>query len=251
MSKQTPTTLLILGGDSDIGIATAKAYLAQGPLEVVLAGRHVDALDERAEELRGAGASSVEVASFDATNSETLGDDLRQVFELSGFPDVTLICFGVLGAQEESLRDPQAAERVAATNYTANVAVGVTVVDSLRGRGRAAIVFLSSVAAIRARRSNFIYGSSKAGADAFWQGMSHELRGSGLHVTIVRPGFVPTKMTAGIEAPPLSTTAEEVGRAIVEGVARKAPVVWVPSTFKWVSPIIKAIPRRLFGRLSI
>jgi decaprenylphospho-beta-D-erythro-pentofuranosid-2-ulose 2-reductase len=81
--------------------------------------------------------------------------------------------------------------------------------------------------------------------------MSHELRGSGLHVTIVRPGFVPTKMTAGMKPPPLSSTAESVGRAIVDGVDRQAPIVWVPPTFKWVAPVIKAIPRRLFGRLSI
>jgi decaprenylphospho-beta-D-erythro-pentofuranosid-2-ulose 2-reductase len=112
-------------------------------------------------------------------------------------------------------------------------------------------VLLSSVAGERARRSNFIYGSSKAGVDAFYQGLGDSLVGSGARVMIVRPGFVHTKMTEGMDSAPLSTTPEAVADAIVHGLARGREVVWVPSTLRFVMSGLRHLPRAVFRRLPI
>ena len=110
---------------------------------------------------------------------------------------------------------------------------------------------LSSVAGERVRRSNFVYGASKAALDGFAQGLGDALVGSGVHVLVVRPGFVHTKMTTGLEPPPFSTTAEEVASAIVRGLRRDAEVIWVPPALRWVMAVLRHVPRPLFRRLPL
>ena len=126
-----------------------------------------------------------------------------------------------------------------------------TIVERLRAQGHGTIVALSSVAGERARRSNFVYGSSKAGMDTFLQGLADSLVGSGVRVMIVRPGFVHTKMTAGMEPAPLSTTAEAVADAIVRGLARGSEIVWVPPALRFVMSALRHVPRAIFRRLPI
>ena len=111
------------------------------------------------------------------------------------------------------------------------------------------IVVFSTAAAIRVRRVNFVYGASKAGLDGFSQGLADALEGSGIGVTIVRPGFVRTKMTAGMPPMPMSTTAEEVGRAVVEGIDAGDDVVWVPQGLRYVMPVVPHVPRSFWRRL--
>ena len=113
------------------------------------------------------------------------------------------------------------------------------------------VVLLSSVAGERARRSNFVYGSSKAGADAFYQGLGDRLAGTGVKVMVVRPGFVTTKMTAGLEPAPLSTTPEAVARAVTHGLERGRDTVWVPTTLRFVMSGLRHLPRPVFRRLNI
>ena len=121
----------------------------------------------------------------------------------------------------------------------------------MRAQGHGTIVALSSVAGERARRSNFVYGSSKAGMDAFFQGLGDSLVGSGVKVMIVRPGFVHTKMTTGMDPAPLSTTADAVAAAIVRGLARGSETVWVPSTLRYVMSVLRHVPRPIFRKLPI
>jgi decaprenylphospho-beta-D-erythro-pentofuranosid-2-ulose 2-reductase len=112
-------------------------------------------------------------------------------------------------------------------------------------------VVLSSVAGERARRSNFIYGSSKAGLDAFAQGLGDALHGTGVHVMVVRPGFVRTKMTAGRAEGPMATTPEAVATAIEVGLRRRSETVWVPGALRLVMAALRHVPRALFRRLPI
>jgi decaprenylphospho-beta-D-erythro-pentofuranosid-2-ulose 2-reductase len=112
-------------------------------------------------------------------------------------------------------------------------------------------VVLSSVAGERARRSNFIYGSSKAGLDAFAQGLGDALHGTGVHVMVVRPGFVRTKMTAGRAEGPMATTPEAVATAIEVGLRRRSETVWVPGALRLVMAALRHVPRAVFRRLPI
>jgi decaprenylphospho-beta-D-erythro-pentofuranosid-2-ulose 2-reductase len=221
-------SLLVLGGGSEIGQATARAL---APRRVVLAGRS----PERWE------APGVAVEEWDATGEDQRGA-IGRLFEAHGDLDVVLCAAGVLeGATADVIR----------TNFLGLAAALEAAAERMRAQGHGTLVVLSSVAAERPRRSNYVYGSSKAGLDAFAQGLGDDLAGSGVRVMVVRPGFVHTKMTAGREAAPLATTPEAVAEAIVGGLARGSHTVWVPGALRWVMAVLRHLPRPLFRRLDL
>jgi decaprenylphospho-beta-D-erythro-pentofuranosid-2-ulose 2-reductase len=113
------------------------------------------------------------------------------------------------------------------------------------------MVVLSSVAAERARKSNAIYGAAKAGLDALAQGLADSLAGTGVRMLVVRPGFVRTRMTAGLDAAPFATTAEAVADATVKALARRAHTVWVPPTMRYVFAVLRHVPRPIYRRLPL
>lgn len=244
-------SVLVLGGTSEIGAATVRKLVERRSARVVLAARKPESCDTIAAELRTAGAASVDAVAFDATDFSSHESFVRQTFDRFGDFDVVIIAFGVLGDQERAEHDAATAVDIVQTNYTGVVSVSVPLVERLREQGHGSLVLLSSVAGERVRRSNFVYGSSKAGIDGYYQGVAAALAGSGVHVTIVRPGFVHTKMTAGHKAPPLSVRPEQVADAIVRAVARGTEVVWVPPAFRYVMMIFRHLPRQVFRRLPV
>ncbi|GGM68940.1 hypothetical protein GCM10012275_44250 [Longimycelium tulufanense] len=165
--------------------------------------------------------------------------------------DLAVVAFGVLGDQERAWQDVQVARELAEVNYVAPVSLGVLLAERMRAQGHGSIVALSSVAGERVRRSNFVYGSGKAGMDGFFLGLGEALRPHGVRVCVVRPGFVRTKMTDGLDAAPLSVTAEDVATAVVEGVRAGKELVWVPGPLRWVMSALRHVPRALFRRLPM
>ena len=131
----------------------------------------------------------------------------------------------------------------------APVVVGTVLANRMREQGHGVIVALSSVAGERARRSNYVYGSTKAGVDAFYSGLADSLVGTGVQVLVVRPGFVRSKMTEGLPEAPLSTTPEAVAEAIVSGVRKGRHTVWVPGAMRFVMSGLRHTPRAIFRRL--
>jgi decaprenylphospho-beta-D-erythro-pentofuranosid-2-ulose 2-reductase len=244
-------SVLVLGGGSDIALATVRKLVARRATTVVLAAREPGALAATAEELRAAGATTVETVAFDARDTASHEAFIDGVFERVGDVDLALLAFGVLGDQELAEHDGKAAVDIAEVNYVGSVSVAVPIAQRMRQQGHGTIVALSSVAGERARKANFIYGSSKAGMDAFFQGLGDSLVGSGVRVMIVRPGFVHTKMTEGMDAAPLSTTPDAVADAIVQGIARGKETVWVPSTLRYVMSVLRHVPRPVFRKLPV
>ena len=246
-----PQSALVLGGSSDIALATVRALVARRLRTVVLAGRDVGALERSAAELRDLGATTVEVEQFDALDVDGHEAFVDRVFDRHPHLDLVLLAFGVLGDQEEAERSPAAAARVVTTNYVGADTSGLAVASRLRRAGHGVLVVLSSVAGERARRANFVYGSSKAGLDAFAQGLGDALHGSGARVMIVRPGFVRSSMTAGMEEAPFATTPPAVAEAIVAGLASGAEVVHVPPLLRWVFSALRHVPRPVFRKLPL
>ncbi len=244
-----PQSVLLLGGTSDIALATVRAWAGTSRPRVVLAARPGQRRDAAADELRSLDLT-VDVVDFDALRTEDHADVVAAAAAL-GDIDVALVAFGILGDEEEAWQDHEAALANARINYVGAVSVGVVLASAMRSQGHGSIVFLSSVAGERVRRSNFAYGSAKAGADGFYLGLGEALRGSGVSVLVVRPGFVHTKMTAGRSAAPLSVSAEDVAVAIVEGVAARRELVWVPAAMRPVMSGLRHVPRALFRRLPI
>ncbi|GAA4864381.1 MULTISPECIES: decaprenylphospho-beta-D-erythro-pentofuranosid-2-ulose 2-reductase [Saccharopolyspora] len=242
-----PQSLLVLGGTSDIALATAEKYAAQRPLRIVLAARGSDRLEAAAERLRATG-STVTTLPFDARSPETHGEVVDKAFA-DGDIDVTLVAFGVQGDNEQGWTDVEAAREVAEINYVAPMTLGVRLVEKLRKQGHGHLVAMSSPAAERARRSNFVYGSSKAGLDAFYTGLTYALSGSGVQVTVVRPNFVHTKLTEGLKPAPMAQTPEQVADVIVDAVRKGKEQVWAPGQMRWVMTVLRHVPRAIFRRL--
>jgi decaprenylphospho-beta-D-erythro-pentofuranosid-2-ulose 2-reductase len=164
--------------------------------------------------------------------------------------DCVVLAAAQLGDQAHLEEDPAAAAELATVNYTGPVSTLLHVGRRLREQGHGAIVVLSSVAGERVRRSNFVYGSTKGALDGFCQGLGDSLAPAGVHVLVVRPGYVHTKMTEGKEPAPLATTPEAVADAVADGLASGKHVVWVPGTFRWLMVAFRHLPRGLWRKVS-
>ncbi|MFD8011869.1 decaprenylphospho-beta-D-erythro-pentofuranosid-2-ulose 2-reductase [Streptomyces sp. NPDC058955] len=244
-----PQSLLLLGGTSAIGLATARRLIARRTRTVWLAGRPSPELAAAAGSLRALGAE-VHVVPFDALDTDVHAERLGRVFA-EGDVDLVLLAFGVLGDQARDESDPAAAVRVAQTNYTGAVSAALVCAGALQAQGHGSLVVLSSVAGERGRRADFIYGSSKAGLDVFAQGLGDALHGTGVHVMVVRPGFVRSERTAGRREAPLATTPEAVAGAIELGLRRRSETVWVPGPLRLVASALRHVPRPLHRRLPV
>ncbi|MEU3412323.1 SDR family NAD(P)-dependent oxidoreductase [Streptomyces sp. NPDC006658] len=248
-ATELPRSLLVLGGTSEIALATARRLIARRTRTVWLAGRPSLALENAAGSLRALGAD-VHTVAFDALAPETHEGVLGKVFA-DGPVDLVLLAFGILGDQAHDERDPVRAVRVAQTNYTGAVSTGLVAGRALQAQGHGWLVVLSSAAAERARRTDFIYGSSKAGLDVFAQGLGDALYGTGARVMVVRPGFVRTRGAAGRPRTPFATTPEAVATAIELGLRRDAETVWVPGSLRLLTTALRHTPRALFRRLAL
>jgi decaprenylphospho-beta-D-erythro-pentofuranosid-2-ulose 2-reductase len=245
----TPQSLLLLGGTSDIGLAIARRYAGERPLRVVLAARPTERRAAAAAELRGLGCPVSEV-DLEARDPASHAATIEAAFA-EGDIDVAVVAFGLLGNPELAWTDPDAAQELVEVNYSAPVHLGVLLANRMRQQAHGRIVCLSSAAGERVRRSNFVYGSTKAGLDGFYLGLGEALRGSGVGVLVVRPGFVRTKMTVGMPEAPLAVTPEEVAEAVVAGLRHRRELIWVPAQLRAVMSGLRHVPRPLFRRLPI
>ena len=241
---------LVLGGGSEIAQATMRRLVPHGCSTVLLGVRDPAAVVEQIQELTDAGATTVRAIPFDATETSSHQSTIEQCFADHPDIDLVLIAFGVLGHGAGVDTEPQAAAEAVTTNYVGAVSSGLAAAKCLREQGHGTIVVLSSVAGERARRSNFVYGSSKSGLDAFAQGLGDALVGSGVRVLVVRPGFVHSKMTKGLDPAPFATTPEAVADAIAEALASGKEIVWVPSVLRWVAMVFRLLPRPLWRRVK-
>jgi len=245
----TPQSLLLLGGTSDIALAIARAYASRGPLRVVLAARPSERRTAAAAELSGLGCQVTEV-DLDARDHGSHAATIDAAFA-DGDVDIAVLAFGLLGDAEQAWVDPELALELAEVNYAAPVHLGVLLANKMRAQSHGRIVALSSVAGERVRRSNFVYGSTKAGFDGFFLGLGEALAEHGVRVLVVRPGFVRSKMTAGLDAAPLSVTPEQVAAATLAGLAARREVIWVPNPMRFVMSGLRHVPRPLFRKLPL
>lgn len=245
-------SVLVLGATSDIAAATLARLASRGRLaRVVLAGRPGPARDASVEAARTATgpAGRVEAVDFDATDVTSHEAVLGAVFD-AGDVDVVLLAVGVLPSAP-TLPDPVAAADVVTTNFAGGVSALTVVAARCRAQGHGTIAVLSSVAGERVRRSNYLYGSTKAGLDAFATGLGEDLRGTGVVVLVVRPGFVRTSMTEGMAPAPLAVDAGDVAAAIVGHLRGPSRTIWVPRTMRPVMSVLRHLPGAVFRRLPL
>src|SRR5712691_7999546 len=237
--------IMLLGGTSEIGLAILGALGAPEGAEVILAGRDEQRLAAAGKEL----PYRVRTAPYDAI--ETGGHQaFTDAIFAEGPLDMVISAAGILVPQEEVERDVRRAAEMIETNFTGHVTSLLAIAAGMRAQGHGTIVVLSSVAAVRPRRANFVYGAAKAGLDAFARGLTDSLHGTGVRVLLVRPGFVTGRMTAGMPPAPLATTPAAVGAAIAADLAGNAGTVWVPRPLAGLATALRLVPRPLWRRLS-
>jgi decaprenylphospho-beta-D-erythro-pentofuranosid-2-ulose 2-reductase len=244
-----PQTAVVVGGTSDLARAVLRALVARRLRRIVLAGRDEIGLASAAKELLALGALDVDTVILDVTDVAGIPVVVRDAASRLGQVDLVLVAAGVLGDQATVEDDPDAVAGVLTTNCTGPAAVIAAFATVLRTQGHGRIVVLSSVAGVRVRRANYVYGASKAGLDAYAQGTAEALRGSGASLMIVRPGWVATRMTAGRDPAPLATTPDAVAADVVAGMERAAPVVWSPGLLRLVFALLRLVPAGLWRRL--
>ncbi|GAC70926.1 decaprenylphospho-beta-D-erythro-pentofuranosid-2-ulose 2-reductase [Gordonia soli] len=246
-----PQSILVLGGSSEIGLAITAEYLKKGPARVVLATVPGDPTAAAAvEQVRAAGASSVEQIDFDALATDSHPAVLDKAFA-GGDIDVAIVAFGVQFDDEEVWQDHRKAVIEVNINYTAAVSVGVLLGEKFKAQGHGQIIAMSSVAGERVRRSNFLYGSSKAGLDGFYLGLGDALRPQGIGVLVVRPGQVRTRLSANVAEAPLTVNKEDVAQQAVAAAINGKDIIWVPGPFRFIMIVLRHIPRPVFRRLPI
>jgi decaprenylphospho-beta-D-erythro-pentofuranosid-2-ulose 2-reductase len=243
-------SVLVLGGGSEIAQSIVDRLVAERCRTVVLAARDTSSLAAPMARWRSAGATDVSAVAFDALDPSSHQSVIDAAFEEHGDLDLVILAFGVLGDQATFDRDPVAAADAARVNYVGAISASLASAERIRRQGHGTLLVLSSVAGVRARADNYVYGSTKAGLDAFAQGLGDALVGTGGRVVVVRPGFVHGRMTEGMEPAPFATTPDKVADAVVAGLARGREVIWVPALLAPLFTVMKNLPRGVWRRVS-
>ncbi len=239
--------IVIFGGRSEIGIELA-TRLAPGAT-VLLAARRPDELAEQVAAVRAAGAEAVHVREFDADDLESHGRLVDSVVAEHGPIGTAVLAFGILGDQALAEKDPAHAAAIVHTDFVAQVNLLTVLANTMRADGSGRIVVFSSVAGVRVRRANYVYGSAKAGLDGFASGLADALHGSGVRLLLVRPGFVIGRMTEGMTPAPFSSTPARVAAATVRALRKGRRSVWVPWMLGPVFFGMRLLPQFVWRRM--
>lgn len=242
-------SLLVIGGTSDIAKETALTFASNG-WTVIISGRDPDDIAAEAAnlELRVPG-SRVAAAALDILDTESFVPFLDR---LPSLPDAVLCAVGLLGNQGQAERDPAHASLIMRSNFEGPGLLLGLIADRFEARGRGAIIGISSVAGDRGRASNYVYGAAKAGLSAFLSGLRNRLAGKGVHVLTVKPGFVRTRMTAGMKLPAaLTAEPRELGEAIYRAVEKRRNVIYVRRVWRPIMFLIGSIPETAFKKMSL
>ncbi|MGK2853219.1 MAG: SDR family NAD(P)-dependent oxidoreductase [Microbacteriaceae bacterium] len=239
--------VVIFGGRSEIGVELA-VRIARGRT-VVLAARRAQELTAEVAAVRAAGAVAVHALEFDADDTDTHQVLVEEIVSEHGRIGTAVLTFGVLGDQGRAEVDAGHAVAVVHTDYVAQVSLLTVLAEAMRRAGGGNLVTFSSIAGVRVRRANYVYGSAKAGLDGFCSGLSDALHGSGVRMLVVRPGFVIGRMTEGMAPAPFSSTPAQVAEAAAKALAKGRRSVWIPWQVGAVAAVFRILPGPIWRRL--
>jgi short-subunit dehydrogenase len=248
---QSDRRILIVGATSAIAAAAARRWAAAGAAFFLVARNDARLAETRAD-LEARGAARVEAHMLDVDRLDAHAAMLDAAFAALGRLDVALIATGTLPDQKASERDAGLAARALETNLVSLVHLTTLLANRMEGQGSGTIAVISSVAGDRGRASNYVYGAAKAGLSSFAEGLRARLFRAGVHVLLIKPGFVDTPMTAGLTLPQaLVASPDLVARDILAAVERRRDVLYTPWFWRWIMAIIRAIPGPVFKRMSL
>ena len=250
MSRQMPRRILILGGTSAIAVAVARELLAPDA-QFFLVARSADKLDAVRKDLLTRGAAAVTVCVLDLDNTAAHQQMLSDALQALGSIDLALIAHGVLGDQDEAQSNYPAAEAILHTNFISAVSLITWLANYFENAHSGTLAVISSVAGDRGRKSNYVYGASKAALNVFLDGVRNRIDRAGVLVLTIRPGFVATPMTAHLPQGPLFAAPAQVAKGIVKAIAARKDVVYVPGFWRPIMFVIRSVPEFVFKKLNL
>lgn len=240
--------LLVLGANSDMAVATARHFARNG-WNIALASRDRDSLVREAANLRLRYGVEVRDYFFDARDFASHPGFYASLAEK---PDAILLAFGLLGDQQKAQGDFSKAQALIETNLTGAVSILEIVAADFEVRRCGLIIGISSVAGDRGRKSNYLYGCAKAGFTAYLSGLRHRLAASGVHVLTVKPGFVATKMTTGLDLPQrLLASPDDVAAGIARGARKRSNTIYVKPVWRVIMWIVVHLPEQIFKKTNL
>lgn len=251
MSKtEEARNVVIIGATSMIAQAVIRIYAAKGS-SLFLVARDGEKLALVAADARVRGAAKVCTRRLDLDDTAGHAALVCEVMQSLPSWDVVLIAYGVLGEQLNGEREFAAAEAVFRTNFLSVVSLLTHLANVCKQRSQGTIAVISSVAGDRGRKSNYIYGASKAALTTFLEGLRARLSRQGIHVLTIKPGMVATPMTAHLKEGKLFATPEKIAHGIVSAIEGRKDVVYLPHFWRPIMFLIRAVPERIFKRLNL
>jgi short-subunit dehydrogenase len=243
--------IVIVGATSAIAQAVARRYAVE-QAALFLAARDTDKLELVAADLKARGASAVHTFRMDATDYVQVDQMCEMAWRSLHHVDVALIAHGTLPDQKRAQADLDYGIREFRINGESAIACMSALGRRLQEQGRGVLAVIGSVAGDRGRGSNYLYGAAKAAVDAFASGLRARLLKAGVHVLTIKPGFVATPMTAGLNLPPrLTAQPDRVAGDIVRAIARRQDVLYTPGFWRVIMTIIRLVPSSIFKRSKL
>lgn len=244
----TDEWILILGANSDMASATARRFARAG-YNIHLASRNTKELESEAKHLQLTYRVQASITSFEALD---FASHAAFYAGIKPRPNGVILAFGALDDQKEAQKDFSRAREIIDTNYTGAVSILEIISADMEQRKHGFIVGISSVAGDRGRQSNYLYGSAKAGLSAYLSGLRHRLFFSDISVLTVKPGFVATKMTVGLDLPDrLTAEPQEVGERIYKAVRKRKNTIYIKPVWHIIMFIIIHLPELVFKRTKL
>jgi decaprenylphospho-beta-D-erythro-pentofuranosid-2-ulose 2-reductase len=249
-SSQTPRKILVLGATSGIAEATCRIWATQGA-SLFLVARNAEKLAAVAQDLKIRGASYVDTAVADLDDTDKHPALLAHaVNSLTGM-DIAYLAHGILGDQAEAEQDFNAAAQILYTNLLAPVSLLTWLANFCVQRHAGTLAVISSVAGDRGRKSNYLYGASKAGLSAFLGGLRNRVDREGVTVLSIKPGPTRTAMTAAMPKSEKFADVDSVAESIVSAIDKRKDVLYVPFQWQPIMFVIRNIPERIFKKLNL
>ncbi|MGA2655219.1 MAG: SDR family oxidoreductase [Gammaproteobacteria bacterium] len=243
--------ILIIGAASAIALASARLFAAQ-KAEFFLVGRNPDKLQANADDLLARGASVAHVYTLDLNDFDAHPAMLEKCFNTLGTVDIALIAHGTLPDQTLCEQDVSQALQEFSSNGLSIIALLTLLANRMQAKGSGTLAVISSVAGDRGRPSNYLYGAAKSAVNTFCEGLRARLFKSGVHVLLIKPGFVDTPMTKDLSLPGLLVVKPEVvAKDIYKAITRRKNTIYTPFFWCGIMLIIKMIPETIFKRLKL
>lgn len=241
--------VLILGATSGIAREASRCFAAEHA-RILLVGRDPQKLNDTAKDLRVRGAEAVEVCETDLNDYSGNGEMISRAFACWNGLDAALIAHGMLPDQKSAENDTNVLRTSMEVNYVSVVTLLASLANFFEQQGSGVLAVIGSVAGDRGRKSNYVYGSAKSGVAVFVEGLRMRMKAAGVHVVLIKPGWVSTPMTKHLAQNFLFISAERAGRGVFEAIKSPRAVIYLPWYWKWIMRVVRAIPEFIFAKLN-